>query len=113
MLNTGKCFSTTFSLLMEEQPSSVAVRPDPPVNLNWMLLNVSLTSSYFDAMLNWVPPHSADVKMGWLTLQYQVQYRDNSTDKWTVVGISSLFQGFMNSTLWSSVTITGSLRHRL
>ncbi|XP_075885445.1 growth hormone receptor-like isoform X2 [Nelusetta ayraudi] len=61
------------------------VRPDPPVNLNWMLLNVSLTSSYFDAMLNWVPPHSADVKMGWLTLQYQVQYRDNSTDKWTVL----------------------------
>lgn len=81
-----------------------AVRPDPPVNLNWTLLNVSLTSSYFDAMLNWVPPHSADVKMGWLTLQYQVQYRDNSTDKWTVVGFSSLFfKVLMNCMLRSLV----------
>lgn len=66
------------------------VQPDPPVELNWTLLNVSLTSSYFDVLLNWMPPQSADVKMGWMTLQYEVQYRDNSTDKWTVVGVSSL-----------------------
>lgn len=68
------------------------MRPDPPVDLNWTLLNVSLTSSYFDAMLNWAAPHSADVQMGWMTLQYQVQYRDNSTDQWTAVGTSSSFQ---------------------
>lgn len=66
-----------------------AVQPDPPVDLNWTLLNVSSTGSYFDVLLNWTPPQSADVKMGWMTLQYEVQYRDSSTDKWTVVGISS------------------------
>lgn len=62
------------------------VHPDPPVDLTWTLLNVSLTSSYFDVLLKWMPPRSADVEMGWMTLQYEVQYRDNSSEKWTVVG---------------------------
>lgn len=61
------------------------VQPDPPVNLTWTLLNVSLTSAYYDIMLSWKPPPSADVEMGWMVLQYEVQYRDVSSDQWEVV----------------------------
>uniref|UniRef100_UPI0037E916A6 growth hormone receptor b n=1 Tax=Semicossyphus pulcher TaxID=241346 RepID=UPI0037E916A6 len=61
------------------------VQPDPPVGLNWTLLNVSVTGTYYDIMLSWKPPQSADVEMGWMTLQYEVQYRDVSSDQWEVV----------------------------
>ncbi|KAM9735446.1 growth hormone receptor-like isoform 2-T2 [Menidia menidia] len=60
------------------------VKPDPPVSLNWTLLNVSLTGTFYDIMLSWKPPQSADVEMGWMTLQYEVQYRCVSSDKWEV-----------------------------
>lgn len=63
------------------------MQPDPPVGLNWTLLNVSLTGTYYDTMLSWKPPQSADVEMGWMTLQYEVQYRDVSSDLWEVVGV--------------------------
>ncbi|XP_070845278.1 growth hormone receptor b isoform X2 [Chaetodon trifascialis] len=63
------------------------VQPDPPVSLNWTLLNVSLTSSHYDVMLSWKPPQSADVEMGWMTLQYEVQYRDVSSHLWEVVDL--------------------------
>ncbi|XP_020491733.1 growth hormone receptor b isoform X1 [Labrus bergylta] len=61
------------------------VQPDPPESLNWTLLNVSLTGSYYDIMVSWKPPQSADVKMGWMTLQYEVHYRDVSSDLWEVI----------------------------
>lgn len=64
-----------------------AVQPDPPVGLNWTLLNVSLTSAYYDIKLSWKPPPSADVEMGWMTLQYEVQYRDVSSDLWAAVRV--------------------------
>ncbi|XP_035523483.1 growth hormone receptor b isoform X1 [Morone saxatilis] len=63
------------------------VQPDPPVGLNWTLLNVSLTSTYYDIMLSWKPPLSADVEMGWMMLQYEVQYRDVSSDVWEVTDL--------------------------
>ncbi|XP_044030063.1 growth hormone receptor b isoform X2 [Siniperca chuatsi] len=63
------------------------VRPDPPVGLNWTLLNVSLTGTYYDIMLSWKPPQSADVETGWMTLQYEVQYRDVSSDLWEAVDL--------------------------
>ncbi|XP_045923003.1 growth hormone receptor b isoform X2 [Micropterus dolomieu] len=63
------------------------VQPDPPVDLNWTLLNVSLTGTYYDIMLSWKPPQSADVKMGWMTLQYEVQYRDASSDMFEAVDL--------------------------
>ncbi|XP_069562236.1 growth hormone receptor-like isoform X1 [Brachyistius frenatus] len=62
------------------------VQPDPPVHLNWTLLNVSLTGNYYDIILSWKPPQSADVEMGWMTLQYDVQYRDVNSDQWEAVG---------------------------
>lgn len=58
------------------------VRPDPPYNLNWTPLNMSLSGQYYDIMLTWKPPESADVKSGWMTLQYQVQHRVVSSDLW-------------------------------
>lgn len=64
-----------------------AVRPDPPVSLNWTLLNMSFTSAYYDIILNWEPPQSADVEMGWMRLQYEIQYRDVNSDQWEVVSI--------------------------
>nr|AHG94936.1 growth hormone receptor 2 [Lateolabrax japonicus] len=63
------------------------VQPDPPFGLNWTLLNVSLTGTYYDVKLSWKPPESADVEMGWMTLQYEVRYRDVSSDLWEVVDL--------------------------
>lgn len=65
------------------------------MDLNWVLLNVSLTGTHYDIMLSWKPPQSADVEMGWMTLQYEVQYRDSSSDLWEVVGASKVF--FLNA----------------
>ncbi|KAF3848777.1 hypothetical protein F7725_015274 [Dissostichus mawsoni] len=63
------------------------VEPDPPVGLNWTLLNVSVTGTSFDIMLSWNPPQSADVKMGWMTLQYEVEYRNAISDQWEMVDL--------------------------
>ncbi|XP_040914744.1 growth hormone receptor-like isoform X3 [Toxotes jaculatrix] len=63
------------------------VEPDPPVGLNWTLLNMSLTGVYYDIMLSWKPPQSADVEMGWMTLQYEIQYRDVNSDLWETVDL--------------------------
>ena len=64
-----------------------AVQPDPPGSLNWTLLNVSVTNTYYDIILSWKPPKSADVASGWMTLQYEIQYRDVSSDLWKVVRV--------------------------
>ncbi|KAJ8260741.1 hypothetical protein COCON_G00164640 [Conger conger] len=58
------------------------VRPDPPAGLNWTLLNVSQTALHFDALLRWRPPPSADVEKGWMSLVYEVQYREESAPHW-------------------------------
>ncbi|XP_075993070.1 growth hormone receptor-like [Genypterus blacodes] len=58
------------------------VHPDPPEGLSWTLLNSSVTGSYFDVLVNWEPPPSADVELGWMRLQYQVQYREADSVQW-------------------------------
>lgn len=73
-----------------------AVQPDPPVSLNWTLLNMSQTGTYYDIMLNWKPPQSADVEMGWMTLQYEVQYRDVNSDLWEAVSDLNLIYTFLS-----------------
>ncbi|KAG8010888.1 Growth hormone receptor, partial [Nibea albiflora] len=54
------------AVLYDEKLFSVQdiVQPDPPYSLNWTLLNVSLTGTYYDIMLSWKPPLSADVESG-------------------------------------------------
>ncbi|KAM4635406.1 growth hormone receptor-like isoform 1-T2 [Polymixia lowei] len=68
------------------------VRPDPPIGLNWTLLSVGLTGTHLDVMLNWDPPRSADVQMGWMRLQYEVQYREVNATLWNVVGLEKSTQ---------------------
>jgi len=63
------------------------VHPDPPIGLNWTLLNVSRSGLYFDILVRWAPPPSADVQMGWMNLVYQVQYRVRNTSQWEMVGL--------------------------
>nr|BAD20706.1 growth hormone receptor 1 [Anguilla japonica] len=58
------------------------VHPDPPIRLNWTLLSVSRSGLYFDIMAHWEPPPSADVKSGWMTLVYEVHYRERNASQW-------------------------------
>lgn len=65
------------------------VEPDAPVNLTWSLLNVSLSGLYFDVMVRWEPPPSAAVGIGWISLVYQVQYRQVNTSHWEALNQES------------------------
>ncbi|XP_030638497.1 growth hormone receptor a [Chanos chanos] len=65
------------------------VRPDPPIGLNWTLLNVSRSGLHFDILVRWAPPPSADVEMGWMSLVYQVQYRVRNASFWEELGLES------------------------
>lgn len=65
------------------------VHPDPPVGLNWTLLNVSRSGLHFDVLMRWTPPPSADVQMGWMSLVYQVQYRVRNTSHWEMLDLES------------------------
>nr|XP_046243686.1 growth hormone receptor a [Scatophagus argus] len=58
------------------------VRPDPPVSLNWTLLNISPSGLSYDVMVNWEPPPSADIEAGWMRIEYEIQYRERNTTKW-------------------------------
>ncbi|XP_019958281.2 growth hormone receptor a [Paralichthys olivaceus] len=58
------------------------VRPDPPVSLNWTLLNISPSGLSYDVMVNWEPPPSADVAAGWMRLEYKIQYRERNATNW-------------------------------
>uniref|UniRef100_A0A672ZM54 Growth hormone receptor n=1 Tax=Sphaeramia orbicularis TaxID=375764 RepID=A0A672ZM54_9TELE len=58
------------------------VRPDPPVALNWTLLNISPSGLSYDVMVNWESPPSADVGTGWMRLVYEIQYREQNSSNW-------------------------------
>ncbi|XP_068614095.1 growth hormone receptor-like [Brachionichthys hirsutus] len=59
------------------------VRPDPPVSLNWTLLNISPSGLSYDVMVSWKPPPTADVRTGWMRVEYEIQYRErNATTSW-------------------------------
>ncbi|XP_030625090.1 growth hormone receptor b isoform X2 [Chanos chanos] len=63
------------------------VYPDPPVGLNWTLLTVGQTGLLFDVMVSWNPPVSAadNVKMGWMSLVYETEYREKNGVKWNSI----------------------------
>ncbi|KAK7933510.1 hypothetical protein WMY93_004406 [Mugilogobius chulae] len=63
------------------------VRPDPPVALNWTLLNLSPSGLRYDVLMTWGPPPSADVGSGWMRLEYELQYREVNSTKWNVLEI--------------------------
>ncbi|XP_040613491.1 growth hormone receptor isoform X1 [Mesocricetus auratus] len=62
------------------------VQPDPPIGLNWTLLNISLTGIHGDIQVRWQPPPSADIRKGWIILEYEVQFKEVNETKWKVTG---------------------------
>ncbi|XP_019728275.1 growth hormone receptor a isoform X2 [Hippocampus comes] len=74
--NTDDCFSV-----------ENIVRPDPPVALNWTCLNVSPSGLTYDIMVTWEPPASADVRMGWMSIVYEVQYREKNSTTWETMEV--------------------------
>ncbi|KAM3846104.1 growth hormone receptor-like isoform 5-T10 [Vipera latastei] len=58
------------------------VIPDPPVGLNWTVLNTSPSGVYTDVQVTWKPPPSADVENGWIIPFYQLQYKDVNATEW-------------------------------
>ncbi|KAJ7412920.1 Growth hormone receptor [Willisornis vidua] len=58
------------------------VLPDPPVHINWTLLNTSHTGLHADIQVRWDPPPTADVQKGWITLEYELQYKEVNETKW-------------------------------
>ncbi|KAM4808346.1 growth hormone receptor [Rhinophrynus dorsalis] len=61
------------------------VQPDPPVGLNWTVLNNSLTGLHADILVSWKPPPSVDLSSGWLTLEYEVQMKEVGESQWTIL----------------------------
>lgn len=65
-----------------------SVIPDPPVGLNWTVLNTSPSGVYTDVQVTWKPPPSADVENGWIIPFYQLQYKDVNATEWHEVCIA-------------------------
>lgn len=61
------------------------VRPDPPVALNWSLLTTSPSGLSYDVEVTWDSPPSADVRVGWMRIEYELQYRELNSTKWKVL----------------------------
>uniref|UniRef100_A0A2K5YMP3 Growth hormone receptor n=1 Tax=Mandrillus leucophaeus TaxID=9568 RepID=A0A2K5YMP3_MANLE len=70
----GKCFSV-----------DEIVQPDPPIALNWTLLNVSLTGIHADIQVRWEAPPNADIQKGWMVLEYELQYKEVNETKWKMM----------------------------
>ncbi|KAM8960887.1 prolactin receptor [Pelodytes ibericus] len=53
------------------------IQPHPPINVT-----VSVDENQTNLQVTWLPPNNADVKSGWLTLQYQVQLKPEKDHVW-------------------------------
>lgn len=81
-------FSLMFTSKLSPLPSPLTVRPDPPVSLNWTLLNISPSGLNYDVLVSWKPPPSADVGVGWMRIEYEIQYRERNATNWEAVRFS-------------------------
>ncbi|XP_038659847.1 growth hormone receptor a [Scyliorhinus canicula] len=61
------------------------VKPDPPIALNWTLLNISQSGLLADIQVLWEAPPSADIKNGWISLKYEIQYKAGESSHWDSV----------------------------
>uniref|UniRef100_A0A667YVY5 Growth hormone receptor a n=1 Tax=Myripristis murdjan TaxID=586833 RepID=A0A667YVY5_9TELE len=68
------------------------VRPDPPVALNWTLMNMSPSGLYYDVRVRWKPPPSADVTAGWMRVEYEVQFRGRNSTVWEALEVQGTTQ---------------------
>ncbi|XP_067885208.1 growth hormone receptor-like [Heterodontus francisci] len=58
------------------------VKPDPPIALNWTLLNISQSGLLADIQVLWEAPPTADIKNGWISLKYEIQYKASESNHW-------------------------------
>lgn len=85
----SRCY-LTFTLFL-------TVRPDPPVSLNWTLLNISPSGLSYDVMVSWESPPSADVAAGWMRLEYEIQYRERNAMNWEAVSLLFFYFALLRS----------------
>ncbi|XP_032826436.2 prolactin receptor isoform X2 [Petromyzon marinus] len=62
---------------------------NPPWNLTWELVGDeagegATEHELGEVRLRWQPPLEPDIRSGWITLEYQIRVRDNSTLNWTL-----------------------------
>ncbi|XP_077589062.1 prolactin receptor isoform X1 [Stigmatopora nigra] len=61
------------------------VQTEAPINLTYQLMKAGGDEIGHDVQLSWVYPRPGDLKYGWITLVYELQYRRVSEpDKWKV-----------------------------
>uniref|UniRef100_UPI00398F1518 growth hormone receptor-like n=1 Tax=Pristiophorus japonicus TaxID=55135 RepID=UPI00398F1518 len=58
------------------------VKPDPPIALNWTLLNISQSGLLADIQVWWEAPPTADIKNGWISLKYEIQHKTSESNRW-------------------------------
>lgn len=56
------------------------VQPYPPRNLSFSYEGNNSSVPYL--LVKWKPPEKADVKMGWITLEYEVRFREEKKQIW-------------------------------
>lgn len=62
-----------------------AVEVEAPVNLSYVLAEAGGDEIGHNAELSWMYPVPSDLQYGWITLQYELQYRRiNEPDNWKV-----------------------------
>ncbi|XP_078071386.1 growth hormone receptor a isoform X2 [Mustelus asterias] len=61
------------------------VKPDPPIALNWTLLNISQSGLLADIQVLWEAPPTADIKNGWISLKYEIQYKASDSNHWDLI----------------------------
>lgn len=61
------------------------VEMEAPVNLSYVLAEAGGDEIGHNAQLSWTYPVPSDLQYGWITLQYELQYRRiNEPDNWKV-----------------------------
>uniref|UniRef100_A0A8C8A949 Prolactin receptor n=1 Tax=Otus sunia TaxID=257818 RepID=A0A8C8A949_9STRI len=66
------------------------VQPDPPVNVTLELKKPINTKPYL--VLSWSPPPLADVRSGWLTLEYELRLKPEEGEEWETVFVGQQTQ---------------------
>ncbi|XP_067838462.1 growth hormone receptor-like isoform X2 [Heptranchias perlo] len=61
------------------------VKPDPPISLNWALLNISQSGLFMDIQLWWEDGATADISSGWLPRKYEIQYKPREAEHWNSI----------------------------
>ncbi|NXY42039.1 PRLR protein, partial [Ceuthmochares aereus] len=66
------------------------VQPDPPVNVTLELKKTINRKPYL--VLTWSPPPLADVRSGWLTLEYELRLKPEEGEEWETIFVGQQTQ---------------------